>query len=94
MADPVSTIWPHYISDFLNDEGVKDGITTVAILYSTNDFTGTQATALKGFFERDKKVKIVYYQGVPTTHVQLHGADQQHRRAEPRRGAGTRLCRQ
>lgn len=67
MADPVSTIWPHYISDFLNDEGWKQGIKTVAILYSTNDFTGTQAAALKGFFERDKKVKIVYYQGVPTS---------------------------
>ena len=67
MADPVSTIWPHYISDFLGDEGVKAGIRTVAILYSTNDFTGTQAAALKGFFERDGKVKIVYYQGVPTT---------------------------
>jgi branched-chain amino acid transport system substrate-binding protein len=67
MSDPVSTIWPHYISDFLADQGVKEGIKTVAILYSTNDFTGTQAAALKGFFERDGKVKIVYYQGVPTT---------------------------
>jgi len=66
MADPVSTIWPHYISDFLNDVGYKEGIKTVAILYSTNDFTGTQAAALKGFFERDNKVKVVYYQGVPT----------------------------
>jgi branched-chain amino acid transport system substrate-binding protein len=67
MADPVSTIWPHYISDFLADEGAKQGIKTVAILYSTNDFTGTQAAALKGFFERDGKVKVVYYQGVPTS---------------------------
>ncbi len=67
MADPVSTIWPHYISDFLADEGAKAGIKTVAILFSTNDFTGTQAAALKGFFERDGKVKVVYYQGVPTS---------------------------
>jgi branched-chain amino acid transport system substrate-binding protein len=67
MGDPVSTIWPHYISDFLADEGAKAGIRTVAILYSTNDFTGTQAAALKGFFERDGKVKVVYYQGVPTS---------------------------
>jgi branched-chain amino acid transport system substrate-binding protein len=67
MADPVSTIWPHYISDYLADEGAKQGIKTVAILYSTNDFTGTQAAALKGFFERDGKVKVVYYQGVPTS---------------------------
>jgi branched-chain amino acid transport system substrate-binding protein len=67
MADPVSTIWPHYISDYLADEGAKAGIKTAAILYSTNDFTGTQAAALKGFFERDGKVKVVYYQGVPTS---------------------------
>jgi branched-chain amino acid transport system substrate-binding protein len=67
MADPVSTIWPHYISDYLADEGAKQGIKTVAILYSTNDFTGTQAAALKGFFERDGKVKVIYYQGVPTS---------------------------
>ena len=67
MADPVSTIWPKYISDFLDDEGVKAGFKSVAILYSTNDFTGTQANALKGFFEKDAKLKIVYYQGVPTS---------------------------
>ena len=67
LADPVSTIWPHYISDFLADQGAKSGIKTVAILYSTNDFTGTQAAALKGFFERDGKVKVIYYQGVPTS---------------------------
>jgi branched-chain amino acid transport system substrate-binding protein len=67
LADPVSTVWPHYISDFLADDGAKAGIKTVAILYSTNDFTGTQAAALKGFFERDGKVKVIYYQGVPTS---------------------------
>ena len=67
MADPVSTIWPKYISDFLDDEGVKAGFKSVAILYSTNDFTGTQANALKGFFEKDGKLKIIYYQGVPTS---------------------------
>jgi branched-chain amino acid transport system substrate-binding protein len=67
MADPVSTVWPHYISDYLADEGAKQGIRTVAILYSTNDFTGTQAAALKGFFERDGKIRVIYYQGVPTS---------------------------
>ena len=67
MSDPVSTVWPHYISDYLDDEGVKAGIKTVAILYATNDFTGTQANALKGFFEKAGKVKIVYFQGVPTS---------------------------
>ncbi len=67
MAIPVSTIWPKAISDFLDDVGVKHGIKTVAILYATNDFTGTQASALKGFLEKDGKLKIVYDQGVPTS---------------------------
>jgi branched-chain amino acid transport system substrate-binding protein len=51
VADPVSTIWPKYIADFLNDDGVKVGIKRVAILWGTNDFTGTQATALRGFIK-------------------------------------------
>ena len=29
MADPVSTIWPKYIADFLNSTGVAEGIKTV-----------------------------------------------------------------
>jgi branched-chain amino acid transport system substrate-binding protein len=66
IADPVSTIWPKYIADFLNDDGVKAGIKRVAILYSTNDFTGTQATAVRGFIKSAGKLDIVYDQGVPT----------------------------
>jgi len=66
MSVPVSTIWPKYIADFLNDVGVKEGIKTVAVLYATNDFTGTQATAVKGFIKQAGKLDIVYDQGVPT----------------------------
>ncbi|MBS0560757.1 MAG: ABC transporter substrate-binding protein [Proteobacteria bacterium] len=66
IADPVSTIWPKYIADFLNDDGVKAGIKRVAILYSTNDFTGTQANAVRGFIKNAGKLDIVYDQGVPT----------------------------
>jgi branched-chain amino acid transport system substrate-binding protein len=66
IADPVSTIWPKYAADFLNDDGVKAGIKTVAILYATNDFTGTQATAVRGFIKDAGKLQIVYDQGVPT----------------------------
>ena len=66
IADPVSTIWPKYAADYLNDEGVKAGIKTVAILYSTNDFTGTQASAVRGFIKAAGKLDIVYDQGVPT----------------------------
>ena len=67
MAIPVSTIWPSAISDFLDDVGVKDGIKTAAILYATNDFTGTQAHSLAGFLKKSGKIKIVYNQGVPTS---------------------------
>ena len=67
MSIPVSTIWPKVIADFLDDVGTKHGIKTAAILYSTNDFTGTQATALRGFLKKAGKIKIVYYHGVPTS---------------------------
>ena len=67
IADPVSTIWPKYIADFLKDDGVKAGIKRVAILYATNDFTGTQANAVRGFLKAPGSgVEIVYDQGVPT----------------------------
>jgi branched-chain amino acid transport system substrate-binding protein len=66
IADPVSTIWPKYIADFLKADGLAAGIKRVAILYSTNDFTGTQANALRGFL-KGSPIEIVYDQGVPTT---------------------------
>ncbi len=67
IADPVSTIWPKYIADFLKDDGVKAGLKRVAILYSTNDFTGTQANAVRGFLTTPGSgIEIVYDQGVPT----------------------------
>jgi len=66
-ADPVSTIWPKYLADFLKTEGAA-GIKRVALLYATNDFTGTQANALRGFLkEPGSPIEIVYDQGVPTT---------------------------
>jgi branched-chain amino acid transport system substrate-binding protein len=67
LGDPVSTIWPKYIADFLKDQGAKDGIKKVALLYATNEFTNTQATALRGFLTQPgSPIQIVYDQGVPT----------------------------
>jgi branched-chain amino acid transport system substrate-binding protein len=67
MSDPVSSIWPKYVADFLTQDGPKLGIKRIAILYSTNDFTGTQANAVRGFIKAAKApVEIVYDQGVPT----------------------------
>ncbi len=67
LADPVSTVWPKYIADFLKDDGIKAGLKRIAIVYATNDFTTTQAVALRGFLkEAGDKIDIVYDQGVPT----------------------------
>ncbi len=67
LADPVSTIWPKYIADFLKDGGIKGGLKRIAIVYATNDFTTTQAMALRGFLKQaGDKIDIVYDQGVPT----------------------------
>jgi branched-chain amino acid transport system substrate-binding protein len=67
MADPVSSIWPKYVADFLTKKGPGLGIKRVAILYATNDFTGTQATAVRGFIKSSgAPIEIVYDQGVPT----------------------------
>ena len=67
MADPVSTIWPKPVADFLTQDGPKLGIKRIALLYSTNEFTGTQANAVRKFIKDAKApVEIVYDQGVPT----------------------------
>lgn len=67
IADPVSSIWPKPVGDFLSKEGPGLGIKRVAILYATNDFTGTQASAVRKFIkDANAGVEIVYDQGVPT----------------------------
>ena len=67
MADPVSTVWPKPIADFLTKDGPALGIKRIAILYSTNEFTGTQANAVRKFIKDAKApVEIVYDQGIPT----------------------------
>ena len=67
IADPVSSIWPKPLADFLTHEGPKLGIKRVAMLYATNDFTGTQANAVRKFIkESNAGLELVYDQGVPT----------------------------
>jgi branched-chain amino acid transport system substrate-binding protein len=63
---PVSSIWPKYAAEFLNTDGYQLGIRKAAILYETNDFTGTQATAVRNFLKQAGKIQIVYDNGVPT----------------------------
>src|SRR5271156_4146739 len=67
MADPVSTIWPKPVADFITKDGPALGIKKIAILYATNEFTGTQANAFRKFVkESGAPIEIVYDQGVPT----------------------------
>lgn len=68
IADPVSTLWPKYMTDFLTREGPELGIKRVALIYATNDFTGPQADAVRKYIEdANTSVKIVYDRGVPTS---------------------------
>ena len=67
MADPVSSIWPKPLADFLTHDGPGLGIKRVAMLYATNDFTGTQANAVRKFIkESNSGVEFVFDEGVPT----------------------------
>ena len=67
LADPVSSIWPRYIWEYLLSDGARAGLKRVALLYATNDFTGTQANAIRAHLKASgSPVQIVYDQGVPT----------------------------
>jgi branched-chain amino acid transport system substrate-binding protein len=67
MSDPVSSIWPKPLADFITHDGKALGIKRVAMLYSTNDFTGTQANAVRKFIkESGADVEFIYDQGIPT----------------------------
>ena len=67
IADPVSSIWPKPLADFLTHDGPALGIKRVAMLYATNDFTGTQANAVRKFIkESNSGVELVYDEGIPT----------------------------
>lgn len=67
MSDPVSTVWPKPVADFITHDGPGLGIKKIAILYATNEFTGTQANAFRKFVkDSGAPIEIVYDQGVPT----------------------------
>jgi len=66
-AIPVTSLWPKYIVDFLATDGAKLGIRSVAMLYDTNDFTGTEAQAVRNSLKALRSpLKLVYDHGVPT----------------------------
>jgi branched-chain amino acid transport system substrate-binding protein len=67
MADPVSSIWPKPLAEYLIHDGPALGIKRIAMLYATNDFTGTQANTIRKFLkESNSGVALVFDEGVPT----------------------------
>ena len=75
MADPVSSIWPKPLADFLTHDGPGLGIKRVAILYATNDFTGTQANAVRKFIkESNARRRDRLRPGRADRDLELHGA--------------------
>ncbi len=59
---PTSAIWPYALADFLRK---FEPVRRVALLYATNDFTGSQAATLRERL-RGSRVELVYDQGVAT----------------------------
>jgi branched-chain amino acid transport system substrate-binding protein len=67
IADPVSSVWPRPLGEFVAQDGPGLGIKKIAVLYATNDFTGTQAQAFKETLQKgNPNIQIVYDNGVPT----------------------------
>jgi branched-chain amino acid transport system substrate-binding protein len=67
MADPVSSVWPKPLVEFLINDGPALGIKRIAMLYATNDFTGTQANTIRKLIkESNSGVDLVFDEGVPT----------------------------
>ncbi len=68
MSIPASNVWPRYLGEFLTKAGPGLGIKKVALLYATNDFTGTQATTIRNMIKASgAPLEIVYDEGVPTS---------------------------
>ena len=64
---PFSNEWPRYVAQFLNKEGPAHGIKRIALIYTTNEFTGTLANAFRRMLkEGGAPFTVVYDQGVPT----------------------------
>lgn len=64
---PFSNEWPRYVAEFLAKEGAARGIKRIALIYTTNEFTGTLANAFRRMLkESGAGFEFVYDQGVPT----------------------------
>jgi len=66
-STPFSAEWPKWVAMFLAKDGPANGIKRVAMIYATNEFTGTLANAFRRMIkESGAPLEFVYDQGVPT----------------------------
>ncbi|MBS0559748.1 MAG: amino acid ABC transporter substrate-binding protein [Proteobacteria bacterium] len=63
---PSSDTWAGTLGEFLHDKAQGLGIKRVALLYSTNDFTGAMAQRIRDMAKDMPGVSLVYDQGTPT----------------------------
>jgi branched-chain amino acid transport system substrate-binding protein len=64
---PYSDEWPKWVAEFLAKDGPANGIKRVAMIYATNEFTGTLANAFRRMLKASgAPLEFVYDQGVPT----------------------------
>ena len=64
---PFSDEWPKWVAEFLCKEGPGHGIRRVAMIYATNEYTGTLANAFRRMIKASgAPLEFVYDQGVPT----------------------------
>jgi branched-chain amino acid transport system substrate-binding protein len=66
-AEPVYRLWSKPLADFLVRKGPALGVRRLAILYSDNEFTGTQAEAVLELIKRPSTdLEVVFERKVPT----------------------------
>ena len=66
-STPFSDEWPRHVAAFLAKEGPANGIKRIALIYATNEFTGTLANAFRRMIKASNApLEFVYDQGVPT----------------------------
>jgi branched-chain amino acid transport system substrate-binding protein len=63
---PSSDTWAGTLGNFLNDKAAGLGIKRIAMLYSTNDFTGAMAARIREMVKANPGLQLVYDEGTPT----------------------------
>jgi branched-chain amino acid transport system substrate-binding protein len=63
---PSSDTWAGTLGNFLNDKAAGIGIKRIAMLYSTNDFTGAMAARIREMVKANPGLQMVYDEGTPT----------------------------